>query len=83
MILCIKDDRETVELIAIDVTDRGFDVIVARDGHESFVSILKFIPDLVLCDAGLPLMTGFEVGRPRRGGDDHQRCGHPRFEGRS
>jgi DNA-binding response OmpR family regulator len=60
-ILCVEDDRETVDLIAADLTDRGFDVIVAHDGPEGFISILKFLPDLVLCDAGLPLMTGFEV----------------------
>jgi DNA-binding response OmpR family regulator len=60
-ILCIEDDRETARLIAEELTDRGFDIVVARDGHEGFVSILKIAPDLVLCDIGLPIMSGFEV----------------------
>ena len=60
-IVCIEDDREAAALIAEELTDRGFDVAVARDGHEGFVSILKNAPDLVLCDVNLPVMNGFEV----------------------
>ena len=60
-IVCIEDDREAAALIAEELTDRGFDVTVARDGHEGFVSILKNAPDLVLCDVNLPVMNGFEV----------------------
>jgi DNA-binding response OmpR family regulator len=60
-ILCIEDDRETACLIAEELADRGFEVVIAHDGHEGFVAILKGIPDLVLCDVGLPQMTGFEV----------------------
>jgi DNA-binding response OmpR family regulator len=60
-ILCIEDDRETAQLLAEELTERGFDVIVAHDGQEGFVSILKGIPDLVLCDISLPVMSGFEL----------------------
>jgi DNA-binding NarL/FixJ family response regulator len=60
-ILCIEDDRETATLIAEELFDRGFEVVVAYEGHEGFISILKGIPDLVLCDVGLPQMSGFEV----------------------
>jgi DNA-binding NarL/FixJ family response regulator len=60
-ILCIEDDRESAALIAEELTSRGFDVILAHDGHDGFVSILRLVPDLVLCDVGLPIMSGFEV----------------------
>jgi DNA-binding response OmpR family regulator len=60
-ILCIEDDRETASLIAEELADRGFDVVVAHEGHEGFIQILKDAPDLVLCDVGLPQMSGFEV----------------------
>jgi DNA-binding response OmpR family regulator len=60
-ILCVEDDRETASLIAEELTDRGFDAVVAHDGHEGFVSILKTAPDLVLCDISLPIMSGYEV----------------------
>jgi DNA-binding NarL/FixJ family response regulator len=60
-ILCIEDDLETAQLVAEELVGRGFDVIVAHDGQEGFVSILKGIPDLVLCDVGVPGMSGFEL----------------------
>jgi DNA-binding NarL/FixJ family response regulator len=60
-ILCIEDDRETSGLLAEELAARDFDVITAYDGHEGFVSILKNMPDLILCDINLPLMSGFEI----------------------
>jgi DNA-binding NarL/FixJ family response regulator len=60
-ILCIEDDSTVAAMIAEELFDRGFDVVVAHNGHEGFVAILKIMPDLVLCDINLPLMSGFEV----------------------
>ncbi len=60
-ILCIEDDRETAALIVEELADRRFDVIAKYDGHEGFIAILKEMPDLVLCDINMPVMTGFEV----------------------
>jgi DNA-binding response OmpR family regulator len=60
-ILCIEDDRDAASLIAEELADRGFEVVTAHDGHEGMISIRQGIPDLVLCDIGLPRMSGFEV----------------------
>jgi DNA-binding NarL/FixJ family response regulator len=60
-ILCIEDDRESAALIAEELVDRGFEVSIARNGQDGFVAILKDKPDLVLCDIGVPVMSGFEV----------------------
>ena len=60
-ILCIEDDRETAALIAEELTDRGYDVVLARDGHEGLAAILGNTPDLVLCDISMPVMSGFEL----------------------
>jgi DNA-binding NarL/FixJ family response regulator len=60
-ILCIEDDRETAALIVEALADQGFEPIAAYDGHEGFVAILKAMPDLVLCDINMPIMSGFEV----------------------
>jgi DNA-binding NarL/FixJ family response regulator len=60
-ILCIEDERESAALIAEELVDRGFEVSIARNGQEGFVAILKDKPDLVLCDIGVPVMSGFEV----------------------
>jgi DNA-binding NarL/FixJ family response regulator len=60
-ILCIEDDRETAALIAEELAEHGFEVSIASDGQEGFLAILKERPDLVLCDIGVPIMSGFEV----------------------
>jgi DNA-binding response OmpR family regulator len=60
-ILCIEDDRETAALIAEEMVDRGYDVTVAHDGREGLSAILKTMPDLVLCDISMPVISGFEL----------------------
>jgi DNA-binding NarL/FixJ family response regulator len=60
-ILCIEDDRETATLIAEELTERGYEVRLARDGREGFAAILKEEPDLVLSDISMPVMSGFEL----------------------
>lgn len=60
-ILCIEDDRETANLIAEELVDRGFEIEVAHSGQEGLMAIMRRTPDLVLCDISMPGMTGFEV----------------------
>jgi DNA-binding response OmpR family regulator len=60
-ILCIEDDRETAALIAEELVDRGYDVIVAHDGREGLAAILRTMPNLVLSDISMPAMSGFEL----------------------
>ena len=60
-ILCIEDDRETAALIAEELVDRGYEVIVAHDGREGLAAILRTMPDLVLSDISMPVMSGFEL----------------------
>jgi DNA-binding response OmpR family regulator len=60
-ILCIEDDREAAALIVEELVDQGFEPITAHNGREGFDAILKHMPDLVLCDINMPVMSGFEV----------------------
>ena len=60
-ILCIEDDRETAALIAEELTERGYEIYIAHDGREGFASILKNMPDLVLSDISMPVMSGFAL----------------------
>jgi DNA-binding response OmpR family regulator len=60
-ILCIEDDSETATLLAEELVDRGFEVYVAHNGQEGFSAILRWAPDLVLCDINMPVMSGFEL----------------------
>jgi DNA-binding response OmpR family regulator len=73
-IICIEDDRETAALIAEELNELGFEVVLAYDGREGLAAILQTDPDLVVSDICMPLMSGFEVlerltthaPRPRR-----------------
>jgi DNA-binding NarL/FixJ family response regulator len=60
-ILCIEDDRETAALIAEELIDRGYEVVVAHDGREGLAAVLRTMPDLVISDISMPVMSGFEV----------------------
>jgi DNA-binding response OmpR family regulator len=60
-ILCIEDDPETAALLSEELVDRGFEVATAGNGQEGFSTILRWAPDLVLCDINMPVMSGFEV----------------------
>ncbi|MGC2413520.1 MAG: response regulator transcription factor [Stellaceae bacterium] len=60
-ILCIEDDRETAALIVEELVDRGYAVSIAHDGSEGLAAILKIMPDLVLSDISMPVLSGFEV----------------------
>jgi DNA-binding response OmpR family regulator len=60
-ILLIEDDRAVSDLYRKGLTDRGYDVIVARDGEEGLELALGLLPDLVLLDVRLPRLTGLQV----------------------
>lgn len=60
-ILCIEDDRETAALIEEELFERGYDVILAYNGGEGFAAVFKTMPDLILCDINMRVMSGFEV----------------------
>jgi len=60
-ILCIEDDRETAELIAEELVDRGYSVRLADNGRDGYFAILKAPPDLVLCDISMPTVSGFDI----------------------
>jgi DNA-binding NarL/FixJ family response regulator len=57
----IESDEEAAALIAGELAGRGFEVLVSHDGRDGFVSILRNLPDLVLCDSGVPGMPGLEI----------------------
>lgn len=60
-ILCIEDDREMIDLIALILTRRGFEVKGAIGGAAGLELIHQQKPDLVLLDLMMPEMDGWEV----------------------
>jgi DNA-binding response OmpR family regulator len=60
-VLCIDDDRETADLIAEELVDRGFRISMAFDGEQGFQAIVTQQPDLVLVDVTMPVLSGFDL----------------------
>jgi DNA-binding response OmpR family regulator len=60
-ILVIDDDPNIREALVIHLRDAGYNVQTAKDGIEGGHAILKTRPDLVITDAQMPHMDGFEL----------------------
>lgn len=60
-ILVIDDEETTVQLIAMLLERRGFEVIKAYRAEEGLRKAYRYQPDLVLLDIMMPDMDGWEV----------------------
>lgn len=65
-VLLIEDDLNLVELVRYNLEREGFDVLHAPDGDEGIMVAREELPDLILLDWMLPLVSGIEVCRRLR-----------------
>lgn len=72
-ILVIEDNDDVAETLAALLTGLGNTVSIARTGREGVERVQEQRPELVLCDIGLPDISGNEVcRRVRQGGLDYR-----------
>ena len=64
-VLLVEDDRTLAETIAQLLPARHH-ISVAYDAREALAEAIRFAPDTVLLDIGLPLLDGFYVARRLR-----------------
>jgi DNA-binding NarL/FixJ family response regulator len=62
-ILVIDDTPETLGFLTDTLDDAGFTVLIATDGESALALVDQITPDLVLMDALMPGMDGFETCR--------------------
>jgi DNA-binding response OmpR family regulator len=65
-ILVVDDDLDLIDLIGYALRRDGFTVVQAVDGEQALQRWERERPDLVLLDANMPKMNGFEVCRQIR-----------------
>jgi signal transduction histidine kinase len=65
-ILVIEDNDDIADTLADLLSDLGHVVKVARNGPEGVELVKQEVPEVVLCDLGLPGMDGVEVCRSVR-----------------
>ena len=66
-ILVADGDPLTLDLIEFKLTSRGYSVLTAADGEMAVASALNYRPSLIVLDARLPLLDGFEALKRLRG----------------
>jgi DNA-binding response OmpR family regulator len=66
-ILVCEDEKQIGDMISFKLTNGGHQVIRAHDGEEAVTLAGREMPDLILLDAMMPGLTGFEVLRRLKG----------------
>jgi two-component system phosphate regulon response regulator PhoB len=62
-ILVAEDEKKIADMIAFKLTNGGHQVIRAQDGEQTVTLATREHPDLILLDAMMPGLSGFEVLR--------------------
>jgi DNA-binding response OmpR family regulator len=65
-ILVVEDDNTLREALRYNLEKEGYAVLLAKDGGEALDQARAGLPDLMLLDLMLPVMSGLEVGRVLR-----------------
>lgn len=65
-VLVVDDNQDAGDMLAMLLQVSGHQVEVARDGPTALTAFAKQRPQVVLCDIGLPGMSGYEVGKRMR-----------------
>ena len=62
-VLIIEDSIDSADSLGELLEDDGHQIVVAYNGAEGIAKAHAFQPEFVLCDLGLPDITGYEVAR--------------------
>ena len=58
-ILVVDDDVNVVEVLKINLSESGYDVITAYDGKDGLKKFAETKPDLIITDILMPGIDGF------------------------
>jgi two-component system, cell cycle response regulator DivK len=61
IILLVEDDMLNREMIGRYLAIQGFDIITAVDGAQAVAIAQAQLPDLILMDMGLPILSGWQA----------------------
>ena len=69
-ILLVEDEPAQREVLAYNLESEGYDVRRAENGEEAMLLVAEALPDLVILDWMMPLLSGIEVCRQLKTRDD-------------
>ena len=73
-ILIADDDRQAVEVLRLRLSKAGYQVLVAHNGRDALAQYQRGMPKVVLLDAAMPDLSGFEVCELIRAQDHTRKC---------
>ncbi len=65
-ILIVEDEQSTIDLLHYNLSQKGYSVLVARNGRQGLDMLRQVVPDLMLLDVMMPELDGWEVCRTVR-----------------
>jgi CheY-like chemotaxis protein len=69
-ILLVEDNEMNRDMLSRRLAKRGYEVLVAADGHEGIARARAEQPRLILMDMSLPDLDGWEATRQLKAGPD-------------
>jgi DNA-binding NarL/FixJ family response regulator len=66
IVLVVDDSPDTLRMLTDALEDAGMTVLVALEGAQALAIVAKITPDVILMDAVMPSMDGFETTRSLR-----------------
>ena len=71
IVLVVDDSPESLSLLTDALEENGFTALVARSGNAALTLLPRMAPDVILMDAVMPEMDGFETCRRIKENRDH------------
>src|SRR5437764_8631983 len=68
-ILVIEDERALTNVLGYNLQKEGYETVMAHDGQEGLRKAQTLLPDLIILDLMLPVLSGQEVLRELRAGE--------------
>lgn len=60
-VLVVDDEIHIVHVVAIKLRNNGYEVISANNGSEAYELACEIMPDIIVTDYQMPVMTGMEL----------------------
>ncbi|WP_373086789.1 response regulator [Sneathiella sp.] len=70
IVLVVDDSPESLSMVATAIEEAGMTVLVARDGKTALELVKRIQPDVILMDAVMPGLDGFETCARLKSGPD-------------
>ena len=66
-ILIVEDESALCGILYDDLSSRGYNVEIARNGQEGLEKLQTIEPHLIICDRAMPVMSGYQLLERIRG----------------